>query len=67
MDYSETGGAPLLGVRGVSVICHGKSSERAIMNAVNDALKEIGAELLVSPITPRRIFEAISKARGAGT
>lgn len=36
----------------------------AITNAVNDALKDFGAELLVSPITPRRIFEAIAKARG---
>ena len=35
----------------------------AITNAVNDALKDMGAELLVSPITPRRIVEAIERAR----
>jgi glycerol-3-phosphate acyltransferase PlsX len=34
MDYSETGGAPLLGVDGICIICHGKSNERAIKNAV---------------------------------
>lgn len=34
----------------------------AIANAVNDALKEIGAELLNSPITPRRVLEAIATA-----
>ena len=34
----------------------------AITNAVNDALKGLGAELLVSPVTPRRIAEAISAA-----
>ena len=34
LDYQEFGGAPLLGVRGVVVIAHGKSSERAIENAV---------------------------------
>jgi carbon-monoxide dehydrogenase large subunit len=34
----------------------------AITNAINDALKELGAELLVSPITPRRIVEAIARA-----
>src|SRR5688572_30644700 len=34
LDYSEHGGAPLLGVRGVSIISHGKSSPRAIKNAV---------------------------------
>jgi aerobic carbon-monoxide dehydrogenase large subunit len=36
----------------------------AITNAVNDALKELGAELLVLPITPRRILEAIAGAQG---
>jgi len=30
---------------------------------VNDALQGLGAELLVSPITPRRIIEAIARAR----
>jgi carbon-monoxide dehydrogenase large subunit len=34
----------------------------AIANAVNDALAGLGAELLVSPITPRRIVEAIARA-----
>jgi len=34
MDYSEVGGAPLLGVNGNCVICHGSSSGKAIMNAV---------------------------------
>jgi aerobic carbon-monoxide dehydrogenase large subunit len=34
----------------------------AITNAINDALAGLGAELLVSPITPRRIAEAIAQA-----
>jgi carbon-monoxide dehydrogenase large subunit len=34
----------------------------AITNAVNDALKGLGVELLVSPITPRRVAEAIARA-----
>jgi carbon-monoxide dehydrogenase large subunit len=34
----------------------------AITNAINDALKDLGVELLVSPITPRRIAEAIERA-----
>ena len=36
-DYSEYGGAPLLGVDGVSIICHGRSNERAIKNAISMA------------------------------
>lgn len=35
----------------------------AIANAVNDALKGLGAELLCSPITPRRVLESIAAAR----
>jgi glycerol-3-phosphate acyltransferase PlsX len=34
MDYSEYGGAPLLGVRGVCVIAHGKSNANAVKNAI---------------------------------
>jgi glycerol-3-phosphate acyltransferase PlsX len=33
-DYAETGGAPLLGVEGVALICHGGSDARAIKNAI---------------------------------
>jgi phosphate acyltransferase len=33
-DYAETGGAPLLGVEGVAMICHGGSDVRAVKNAV---------------------------------
>jgi carbon-monoxide dehydrogenase large subunit len=32
----------------------------AITNAINDALYELGAELLVSPVTPARILQAIA-------
>ena len=38
----------------------------AITNAVNDALKGLGVELLVSPITPRRIVEAIERGTHEG-
>ena len=37
LDPSEYGGAPLLGVRGVCIIGHGSSNERAIMNGVRVA------------------------------
>jgi len=36
-DYSEYGGAPLLGVDGICIICHGRSDHRAIRNAVRVA------------------------------
>lgn len=37
VDYSETGGAPLLGVNGVCIIAHGRSSPKAFKNAINRA------------------------------
>lgn len=37
VDYSEYGGAPLLGLNGVCIICHGRSSSKAIKNAVRVA------------------------------
>ncbi|MBE7445881.1 MAG: phosphate acyltransferase PlsX [Planctomycetia bacterium] len=39
MDFAEYGGAPLLGVNGVCIICHGRSDSRAIQNAVRVALQ----------------------------
>lgn len=37
-DYAEYGGVPLLGVNGVSIICHGGSSAKAIKNALREAM-----------------------------
>jgi glycerol-3-phosphate acyltransferase PlsX len=37
VDYSEYGGAPLLGVKGVNIICHGRSNANAIKNAIRVA------------------------------
>ncbi len=37
VDYAEYGGAPLLGIQGTGMICHGSSSPRAIMNAIRMA------------------------------
>jgi glycerol-3-phosphate acyltransferase PlsX len=34
VDYSEYGGAPLLGVAGVTIVCHGRSSAKAVRNAI---------------------------------
>ena len=34
VDYAEYGGAPLLGIKGTGIICHGKSNALAIKNAI---------------------------------
>jgi len=41
IDYSEYGGAPLLGVDGIVIIGHGRSTAKAVMNAIHFAKKEV--------------------------
>jgi len=45
VDYSEYGGAPLLGVKGVCIICHGRSSAKAVKNAIRVASEFATAQL----------------------
>ena len=45
LDYAEYGGAPLLGVRGVAIICHGSSGSAAIKNALRVAVQMVGSGL----------------------
>ena len=48
VDYSEFGGAPLLGVKGVCIICHGRSDGNAIKNAIR-----VSAEFYSSKVNQR--------------
>ena len=43
--YSAFGGAPLLGIDGVCIICHGSSKERAIANALGVAAQDVRVKL----------------------
>jgi phosphate acyltransferase len=56
-DYSEYGGAPLLGVRGITIIGHGRSNANAIKNAIR-----VAAELCRS-----RVNEKIEQELSAAT
>jgi glycerol-3-phosphate acyltransferase PlsX len=51
-DYDEFGGAPLLGINGTSIISHGRSSSKAIKNALKVA----------HDFSRKRVYEAISDA-----
>jgi len=51
-DYDEFGGAPLLGINGTSIISHGRSTSKAIKNALKVA----------NDFSRKRVFEAISDA-----
>ncbi len=45
LDYAEYGGAPLLGVKGACIICHGSSTPRAIKNAICVATQFVESDL----------------------
>jgi glycerol-3-phosphate acyltransferase PlsX len=59
VDYSEIGGAPLLGVKGVCIICHGRSNANAIRNAIR-----IAADFASSNMN-ERIEEELRRRRAA--
>jgi glycerol-3-phosphate acyltransferase PlsX len=46
LDYAEYGGAPLLGVGGVSIICHGESPPKAIHNALVVAARAVRSDMV---------------------
>jgi phosphate acyltransferase len=46
LDYAEYGGAPLLGVNGISIICHGGSPPRALTNAIKAAVAASDAHMV---------------------
>jgi glycerol-3-phosphate acyltransferase PlsX len=55
-DWQEYGGAPLLGVGGYCLICHGRSEARAIMNAIR-----VAKQLVNSGVNPK-IVERVEKS-----
>jgi phosphate acyltransferase len=60
LDYAEYGGAPLLGVRGVSIISHGRSSPRALKNAVLVAKRAVTSQM--NAHIGRRLAEGLTPA-----
>ncbi|MDD4899907.1 MAG: phosphate acyltransferase PlsX [Candidatus Omnitrophica bacterium] len=57
LDYADYGGAPLLGVNGITIIGHGRSNLRAIKNAVRVANEEVERQVNL------KIMEAVKAAR----
>ena len=61
VDYSEYGGAPLLGVAGPAIVGHGRSSAKAVRNAIalahrfatQDVIADLGAGL--ASLTPAAV------------
>lgn len=67
-DASRYGAAPLLGVRGVSMICHGNSGARALGNAILAALRaaESGMDAMIGERLAENAAAAVAAAVAAG-
>ncbi|OQB21273.1 MAG: Phosphate acyltransferase [candidate division BRC1 bacterium ADurb.Bin183] len=59
VDYAEYGGAPLLGLNGACIICHGKSDPRAMMNAIRLAGEIVNINLNKHIIQEMELLEKI--------
>ncbi len=46
VDYSEYGGAPLVGLNGLCIVGHGRSSAKAVANAVTMAVRAVNEDLI---------------------
>ena len=63
LDYSEYGGAPLLGIKGITIVCHGRSNANAIKNAVrvaNDFCKHNVNRVIETEFTKLGLTKAAS-------
>lgn len=61
LDYGEYGGAPLLGVKGVSIICHGSSTALAVKNAIGKAVESVRSNLSAHIAAELNVREAAAK------
>ncbi|MDR1359538.1 MAG: phosphate acyltransferase PlsX [Deltaproteobacteria bacterium] len=65
VDYAEYGGAPLLGLQGIIIVCHGRSNAKAITSAVKMAATFVATqtnERLIANITANEELTRYSKA-----
>jgi glycerol-3-phosphate acyltransferase PlsX len=60
VDYSESGGAPLVGVNGLCIVGHGRSSSKAVRNAV-----AMAARFVTEGLVPRLAHEVAQAAAGS--
>lgn len=65
VDYAEYGGAPVLGLKDIAVVCHGASNEKAVRNAIKMAatfVKKKTNQRLVQAIAANEELTRYSKA-----
>ena len=65
LDYAEYGGAPLLGVNGVSIVCHGESPPKAIQSAIRVANQAVRSQMVAH--MARELAEGIEELGQKGS
>jgi glycerol-3-phosphate acyltransferase PlsX len=66
LDYAEYGGAPILGLESIAIVCHGASNEKAIKNAVVMAARFVGNQanqLLIKALSENKDLTRFSRGR----
>jgi len=58
VDYAEYGGAPLLGIKGTSIICHGGSNVKALTNAIGQAANSVDKQMISELVKQLDQFKA---------
>jgi glycerol-3-phosphate acyltransferase PlsX len=64
VDYSEYGGAPLLGPAGIAIVGHGRSSAKAVRNAVAMAYRFVATQFIERVEREIAVQSAHSGGRG---
>lgn len=63
IDYSEYGGALLLGIKGTALICHGRSTAKAIKNAIKLAMEMVKKKIYMRISESLNRMERISESK----
>jgi glycerol-3-phosphate acyltransferase PlsX len=62
IDYSEYGGALLLGIEGICIICHGRSDAKAISSAIGMAVKAVTSKVTQHIVSDIRALGSLEPA-----
>lgn len=69
VDYAEYGGAPLLGIQGTGIVCHGRSNALAIKNAIRVAAEMVAHKVndhIVELLAADNLGELLTEAEAGG-
>ena len=69
VDYAEYGGAPLLGIKGTGIVCHGRSNAVAIKNAIRVAAEMVAHKVndhIVELLAADNLGELLAEAEAGG-